>query len=240
MTSVVHNDTYPEIDSSKADFSGKAVFINGASRGIGRAIGVSYAKAGASMIALGARGDLSDAIKEIREAVETVGKPMPTILEVKFDVTDRKSVDEAAAQVMQAFGRVDIVINNAGKFYISPIVDSDPDVWWNVFQVNMVGPYLVMRAFIPLMLEQGDKTFVTVSSVAACLHTPGVSAYQMAKSAVTRLSEFACGEYGDRGLLAYSIHPGNVRTDMLREVGDLDPIFEPSESATYEHERLWF
>lgn len=237
MTSTIHNDTYPAIDPTKADFGGKAVFINGASRGLGRAMAVSFAKAGASAIALGARGDLSVTTKEIREAVAALGKPAPTILAVKLDVSDRKSVDEAAAKMREAFGRIDIVINNAGIISGGTIVDSDPDEWRRVWEVNTLGPYLAMRAFIPLMLEGGgDKTFVTVSSVGATLRTPGLSAYQMSKYAVLRLSEFACAEYGDKGLLAYSIHPGNIPTDMINDIGGMDAVYEPSKSAhPYEH-----
>ncbi|KAI6087145.1 hypothetical protein F4821DRAFT_269670 [Hypoxylon rubiginosum] len=217
MTSVVHNDTYPAIDSSKADLSGKVVFINGASRGLGKAMSVSFAKAGASKIAIGARGDLSTTEKAMKAAAASAGRPEPTILLVKFDVTDYKSVDEAAAQVKKNFGHVDIVINNAGKIGSGQIADSDPDEWWKVWQVNLGGPYLVSRAFIPLLLEGSDKTIITVSSVGAHLIGPGMSAYQASKLAVLRLSEFIVAEYGDTGVLAYCIHPGNIPTDMLTD-----------------------
>ncbi|KAI0126745.1 hypothetical protein BJ170DRAFT_684324 [Xylariales sp. AK1849] len=215
MTSVVHNDSYPAIDSSKADFSGKAVFITGATRGLGRAASVSFAKAGASMIALGGRSDSSETVKAMEEAVAKLGKPAPKILSLKIDVSDRKSVDEAAAKVRESFGRIDIIINNAGLLARDQIADSDPDDWWKVFSINLVGPYLVTRAFIPLMLEGGDKTIITTASVGAHKRTPGFSAYQISKVAVLRLMEFVCAEYGDKGVLAYSIHPGNSPTDMV-------------------------
>ncbi|KAI1209451.1 NAD(P)-binding protein [Annulohypoxylon truncatum] len=227
VTSIVHSDTYPAIDSSKANFNGKAVFISGASRGLGRAMAVSFAKAGASMIAIGARSDLSTTVKEMKTAVANAGKPEPIILPIKFDVSDRKSVDEAADQVKKSFGRVDIVINNAGVLYGSPIVDSDPDEWWKVFQINLVGPYLVARAFIPLLLEGGDKTIITVASVGAHLKSPGLSAYQTSKMAVVRLTEFFVAEYGKRGILAYSIHPGNIPTDMLGGIENAPPELQP-------------
>ncbi|KAI1460465.1 NAD(P)-binding protein [Annulohypoxylon moriforme] len=224
VTSVVHSDTYPAIDSAKANFNGKAVFVSGASRGLGRAMAISFAKAGASMIAIGARSDLSTTEKEIRAAVASVGKPEPTILPVKFDVSDRKSVDEAAEQVKKSFGHIDIVINNAGVFYLGPIVDGDPDEWWKVFQVNLVGPYLVARGFIPLLLEGNDKTIITVASVGAHLKSPGSSAYQISKMAVIRFTEFIVAEYGSKGILAYSIHPGNIPTDMLSSIKNVPPI----------------
>ncbi|KAJ3563323.1 hypothetical protein NPX13_g8243 [Xylaria arbuscula] len=217
-TSVVHSDTYPAIDPTKADLSGKAVFVSGATRGIGRAISVSFAKAGASMIAIGGRADLGDTTRAMREAAASAEKPEPKILEVKFDVSSRESVDEAAAQIEKAFGRIDVVVNNAGTgLGGGPIVETDPDRWWNTFAVNVNGPYLVMRALTPLMLETGGlSAFVTVSSVGSQLRSPGFSAYQTSKLAVLRLTEFLHAEYGDKGIIAFSIHPGNVATDMTR------------------------
>ncbi|ORY57889.1 uncharacterized protein BCR38DRAFT_461136 [Pseudomassariella vexata] len=190
MTSVVHNDTYPAIDSAKADLSGKHVFFSGASKGLGKAMSISFAKAGASMIAIGARSDLPGTAKKMEEAATALGKPAPKILLLQLDVTDTKSAENAAAQVKKAFGRLDIVINNAGIVTYGKIVDSDPDEWMRVFDVNLKGPYLVLRSFIPLLLEGGDKTAITVSSVGAHIILPGYSAYQTSKLAELRLCEF--------------------------------------------------
>jgi NAD(P)-dependent dehydrogenase (short-subunit alcohol dehydrogenase family) len=229
MTSVVHSDTYPAIDPVKADLSGKAVFVSGASRGLGAAMAVSFAKAGASLIAIGARSDLSATTKAIENATASVGKAAPKILPLKIDITSPESVDAASAEVRNAFGRLDIVINNAGVLNTAKIADSDPAEWLRPFYANMYGPYLVMRAFIPLLLEGGDKTIITVSSVGAHVVMPGMSAYQMSKYAVLRLSEFAQAEYGDQGLLTFSIHPGNIPTDMVDDVGGLSAEMQPGE-----------
>lgn len=236
MTSVVHNDTYPAIDPAKANLIGKAVFISGASRGLGRAMSASFAKSGASYIAIGARSDLSATIKEMREASGAAGKPEPKVLPVQFDVTNRHSVEKAVTAVKDAFGRIDIVINNAGVLTAGKIADADPDEWWRTFQVNLVGPYLLTRGFIPLMLEAGgDKTFVTVSSVGAHLRSPGLSAYQTSKLAVLRFTEFVGADYGDRGVLAYAIHPGNIPTDMLGDAGEISPELRAGEYIHYIH-----
>lgn len=211
-------------------------WCSGASRGLGKAMSVSFAKAGASKIAIGARGDLSTTEKAMKAAAASAGRPEPTILLVKFDVTDYKSVDEAAAQVKKNFGHVDIVINNAGKIGSGQIADSDPDEWWKVWQVNLGGPYLVSRAFIPLLLEGSDKTIITVSSVGAHLIGPGMSAYQASKLAVLRLSEFIVAEYGDTGVLAYCIHPGNIPTDMLTDftgTTEISDFWKPSKLSWY-------
>ncbi|KAI8945432.1 NAD(P)-binding protein [Xylaria longipes] len=223
-TSVIHNDTYPAIDSAKADLTGKAIFISGATRGIGRAISISFAKAGASMIAIGARSALGETAQAIRAAAASVGKPEPKVLELKLDVTSQESVDAAAAEIKKAFGRIDIVVNNAGLLSRGEIAETDPETWWNTMAVNVKGPYLVMRALIPLMLEaDGLKTFVTVSSVGAHCRSAGLSAYQISKLAVLRLTEFLGADYSDKGVLAFSIHPGNVLTDMTNGPGSEIP-----------------
>ncbi|KAI0204888.1 NAD(P)-binding protein [Astrocystis sublimbata] len=215
-TSVIHDDTYPEIDPAKADLTGKAVFISGATRGIGKSISLSYAKAGASMIAIGARSALGETAQAIRAAAASVGKPEPKVLELKLDVTSQDSVDAAAHDIKTAFGRIDIVVNNAGSLSgLGRLAETDPEVWWATMVVNFKGPYLVMRALVPLMLESdGLKTFVTVSSVGAHCRSPGLSAYQTSKLAVLRLTEFLDADYSDKGIIAFSIHPGNVLTDM--------------------------
>ena len=182
---------------------------------------LAFAKAGASDIAIGARSDMTSLEQEMQKAASEAGRQQPRVLQVKLDVTSRDNVDSAAAAVEKEFGKLDIIINNAGILgKIRPVADSDPDDWWNVWTMNMRGPYLITRAFLPLLLKGGDKTIVNVSSVGAHVMTPGLSSYQTTKLALLRFTEFLCAEYGDKGLLAYSIHPGNVATEIVGEVSE--------------------
>ncbi|KAG7002107.1 hypothetical protein G7Y79_00029g064030 [Physcia stellaris] len=215
LTDPVYNDTYPAIDPTKASLAGKSVFITGASKGIGRAIALSFAKAGSSDIAIGARSNMDTLEQEMGKAAEAAGKRSPRVLQVKLDVTSRESVEAAAVAVQQSFGKLDILINNAGVCEnLVPVADSDPDDWWNTWTVNLRGPYLIARAFLPLLLKGGDKQMVSVSSAGAHLHTPGLSSYQSCKLALLRFTEFLCVEYGQQGLMAFSVHPGSVPTGM--------------------------
>ena len=221
FTSTIHKDTYLFIDSSKQDLSGKNVFIAGASKGIGRAITIAYARAGASSIAIGARSDLDDLAQEIAEVSSKLGKPSPKVVTVKLDVSDQASVAAAAKEVEIGLGgRLDILICNAGVIETpKPITESDPDEWWWTYTVNVRGPYLVTRAFLPMMLAQGDKQIVMVGSIGAHWIMSGLSAYQPGKLAVLRFSEFVTEEYGDKGILSYTIHPGNVATTITDHHG---------------------
>lgn len=99
---------------TKSDHTGHYVFITGASKGVGRATAISFAKAGAAGIAIGARSSLDDVEKEIVAAAKAAGKPTPKILKLKLDVQNYDEVKNAAKLTEQEFGKVDILINNAG------------------------------------------------------------------------------------------------------------------------------
>lgn len=226
FTDTVRGEPYPAIDSSKANFHGRSVFVCGASKGIGRAIAVAYARAGAPSITIGARSDLAPTEKAIGEAAAAVGKSPPKVLQVKIEVTDQTSVDSAVQEIEKTFHRLDIVVHNSGVFGApAPIAESNPESWWNTWDVNVRGPYLVTRACLPLLLKGGDKQIVYVTSVGAWITNPGLSAYQSSKLALARFSEFVNVEYGEQGLVAFSIHPGNVPgTDILGPGGVPDSL----------------
>ena len=220
-TKTLHSDTYEAIDSSNANLHGKNVFICGASKGIGRSISLSFAKAGASCIAIGARSDTAGLEKDIKDAATAAKKSPPRVLQIQLDVTDQKSSESAVSSIEKQFGRLDILVHNAGLFGTpGPIVDSDPEVWWRTWDVNVRGAYLVTRACLPLMLRGGDKQIVNVSSVGAHLIAPGLSSYQTSKLALLRFTEFLVSEYGEKGVLAFCIHPGNIvsRVHILHTV----------------------
>ena len=190
--------------------------LTGAFKGIGRATALSYAKAGASIIGLAARSSISFLVAEIGTAATGAGHPTPKVVSYKLDVTDRESIDATAKEIDAAFsGRVDILINNAGYLEdFRPIVESDPDEWWKTWTINLCGPYLVTRAFLPIMLQGGDKQIINISSIGAHGTRPGASAYQSSKFVLCRFTEFIMAEYGEKGVLAFALHPGGVMTEL--------------------------
>jgi NAD(P)-dependent dehydrogenase (short-subunit alcohol dehydrogenase family) len=214
----IHHDTYPAIDSAKANLNGKVVFITGASKGVGRATAVSFARAGVSGLILGARSSLSSLLPELESAAVTAGKPIPKILLLELDVEDHKSVENAAREVEKGFGKVNILINNAG--YLSEFKsmgeggEGDREDWWKSYEVNIRGTYWVTRAMMPLVLKGEEKTVVNLTSAGALSLMAGGSAYQSSKNALLRFTEFICVDYADKGVLAFAVHPGGVRTEM--------------------------
>ncbi|CCF35702.1 short-chain dehydrogenase [Colletotrichum higginsianum] len=213
---LIHHDTYPDIDPvTVSDCTGKAVLVTGASKGLGRAIAIGYAEAGASMIAVAARSDVSSTVRDVLQAAEKAGRAEPTVLALEMDVSSTPSVKAAAERLTAKWGRLDILINNAG--YMAPfqlLLETDEDEYMKAWDVNYWGTYRVTKAFLPLMLKGGDKTIVNMSSVAAHFMGAGGGAYHISKFALIRFTEFVQDEYADQGVLAFSIHPGGVPTEL--------------------------
>jgi NAD(P)-dependent dehydrogenase (short-subunit alcohol dehydrogenase family) len=239
-----HYDTYPAIDSvTKSNLKGRSVFITGASRGIGHATAISYAKAGASQIALGARSDLSSLEAEMFSAAKAAGKPEPKILRINLDVQSRQSVENAARETEKAFGGLDILVNNAGYLENSTkLLDSDLDEYWKTWEINYRGVYWVTKAFLPMLIKTkgGLQTIVNVSSIAAHGLRPGGSSYQTSKNALLRFTEFLCSDYADKGILAYAVHPGGVMTELGSRMPEETHKGEPAFSCFYRSGYLLF
>ena len=217
-TETVHNDTYPAIDSSKADLSGKAVMVVGGSKGIGKGMAKSFARAGASDIVITARSFPDVLEKEVLDAAAAAGKSAPKIHLVKMEISSLESVEAARVAVEKDVGRLDILVNNAGILpQMAKLADGDPEAWWRTYEINVKGPYYTCRTFIPLLLKnpEGLKTIINVASVGGIVVSPTLSDYQGSKAAVIRMSEFIAKEYADAGIICIPIHPGNIVTDII-------------------------
>lgn len=230
FTSTIHHDTYPAIDPTTAiKTPPRSVLITGANKGIGRATATAYAKAGTAMIAVSTRvlQDAEAVCAEVVQEAKRAGRPEPQTIPLKMDVCDRQSIEAAVSKIQKEWGRLDILINNAG--YLAPFVplaDGDEAEWWYTWEVNVRGVYWVTKACLPLLLQDGDgprdgpgdKTIVNVSSIGALAIAPGASAYGSTKTALTRLTEFFVADYMHRGLLSYSVHPAAVATDLAKRM----------------------
>jgi len=232
---VVHNDTYPAIDPRKVDLHGVAVFITGGSRGLGRAMALSFTKAGASHIAVGARSSLTTLAQDIQTTAESAGRLAPQFLQIQMDVTSPASVAAAAAEVEKAFGKLQVLINNAGILgQYGLIADSEPREWMQVIDVNLKGPYLVTHAFLPLLLKSsGVRYIINVTSVAAHLAEPSLSAYQISKNGLLKLSILTDAEYASQGVVTFAIHPGNSPTDIMGGPDAISPHLKHGASQTH-------
>ncbi|KAK7699084.1 hypothetical protein SLS57_012473 [Botryosphaeria dothidea] len=215
FTSTIHNDTYSAIDPRKADHRGHRVFVTGASKGIGKRTAIAFAEAGASQIAIGARSALDQVEQAALEGAKLGGHPPPRVLKIKLDVMDLANVEAAAEAILQEFGGLDILINNAGYLEeFRPLAESDPKEWWRTWEMNVRSVYFCLRAFLPILQRGGEKTIINVGSIGAHHFMPGGSAYQTSKLALLRLTEFVMVDHGNEGILAYTVHPGGIPTDI--------------------------
>uniref|UniRef100_A0A8H7N2H4 Uncharacterized protein n=1 Tax=Bionectria ochroleuca TaxID=29856 RepID=A0A8H7N2H4_BIOOC len=220
FTSSLQTDTYAFIDSrTKSDHSGRSIFISGGNRGIGKAIAISFAQAGASFIALGCPDNFGGTKDEIEAAARQARHGLPTVHCLHLDVTDSASVAEAAASVQSLTSGLDVLVNNAGFMTPAlPVMEADEGLWWKTFEVNLKGVFLMSKHFIPLLMakEKGLKTLVNINSVAAHNIRPNASAYGVSKLAVLKFTEFLLVEHAQHGLISFSVHPGAIMTDLAQ------------------------
>ncbi|KAL7620571.1 hypothetical protein AAE478_009566 [Parahypoxylon ruwenzoriense] len=193
-------DTYDYINPlNNAVCPGRAVVVTGGNKGIGKGVALSYARAGASHIAITSRSDAPEVVEEIEKAATNAGREKPSVMLLRMDVLDPPSVKEAARILEVNWGRLDILIGNAGFLAkYEKILNGDEDEWWQSFEINLRGSYLVAKSFLPLMLKGGDKTIIHMSSTGAMHFHTGGSSYQISKFALLRLTEYLMAEYGDQ------------------------------------------
>jgi NAD(P)-dependent dehydrogenase (short-subunit alcohol dehydrogenase family) len=138
----------------------------------------------------------------------------PGALTVVGDVTDEADVAACAAAAVDAYGRVDVVVNNAGIACIGPAEDLDPATWRRVLDVNLTGPFLVSRAFGRLMLAARSGSIVNIASVAGLRGVADRSAYNASKHGLVGLTRTLATEWGGRGVRVNAVCPGWVKTPM--------------------------
>jgi NAD(P)-dependent dehydrogenase (short-subunit alcohol dehydrogenase family) len=186
---------------------GQVALVTGAGRGIGRAIALALADAGAA-VAVCARSQ-DEVTRVAGEIADRSGKA----LAVRCDVSRRQEVAAMVATAEGAFGPVDLLVNNAGQFGpVGPLAATDPDLWWQVLEVNLRGPLYCTRAVLPGMLARGHGRIVNVSTSAGLAAIPMLSAYVVSKTALYRFTENLAAETRGQGVKVFAVTPGLVRT----------------------------
>jgi NAD(P)-dependent dehydrogenase (short-subunit alcohol dehydrogenase family) len=192
------------------DLTGKAVMITGASRGIGAAAARAFAEAGAQVALLARSGP------EIADLAGEIGQ---SAIAVPCNVARFTDVEAAVRACLQAFGRLDVLVNNAGVIEpIAGLAEADPHAWAKTIDVNLKGVFHGMRAAMPVMAENGGGSILTVSSGAAHHPLEGWSAYCASKAAAAMLTRSCDLEGRAQGIRAIGLSPGTVATEMQRTI----------------------
>ena len=203
---------------------GRIAFITGGGRGIGRAIAQAYAGEGARLALV------SRTAAELEETAALVKARFGAeVVTVVADVSDREQLERAVDQVLEHFGSIDVLVNNAGNIGpVGKVWDNDPNEWARTIAVHLMGVFYGCRLVLPSMLKQGRGRIVNMSGVGG----PNTSAYDAAKTGIVNLTENLALELKDTPITVNAISPGSIHTRMWEETRDLSLAI--GDHATYE------
>ena len=204
-----------------SELEGQIALVTGGGRGIGRDIALELAEAG-MRVAVSAR---------TREQVDETARDVDG-LGVVADVSTREDVERMLAEVERELGPLDLLVANAGiAGWEDRAWEVDPEEWWHVLEVNVLGIYLCCRGVIPGMIERGRGRIVITGSGAAYLPGSTSTAYSASKAAVWRFGETLAGQLRPHGIPVFVISPGLVQTEMTADNFPSDAPWTPPELA---------
>ncbi len=201
--------------------TGKVAIVTGASRGIGKAAAMALAQAGAKVVVNYARS--SDAADAVVAAISEGGSEA---LALQTDVSKADQVDAMIKATMDKFGRIDVLVNNAGITRDTLLLRMKPEDWQAVIDLNLTGVFLCTRAVSKIMLKQRSGRIINISSVAGLMGNPGQANYSAAKAGVIGFTKTIAKELAPRGVTANAVAPGFIATDMTGDLKNTEEILK--------------
>lgn len=192
--------------------SGKVALITGGGTGIGRAIALAFAREGASVAVAGRR------IEKLREVIGEVQKAGGAGLAMECDVTRTAEVERAVKGTVERFGRVNVLVNNAGTLHVSTVEGISEEEWDRMMTVNVKGPFLMSRAVLPEFRKCGGGAIVNIGSVLGLVAVKDRAGYCASKGAVTMLTKAMALDHAHEKIRVNCICPSVVDTDLVKGV----------------------
>ncbi len=207
----------------------RVAIITGATRGIGRACARAFSAAGYNATLFGRN------ISLLNEAIEELKMQGRDVLATAGDVRNPRDVRGSVERTVETFGRIDVLVNNAGVGYgLIPLIDFPDDKWHETIDTNLTGVYYFTKAVIPVMKAQGSGVIVNVSSGAGRHGIGGLAAYCTSKFGVIGLTESVAEEVGEYGIKVIALCPGGVDTEMHWQIfpeHEPEGLLKPEEVA---------
>lgn len=195
----------------------KVALVTGGSRGIGKACALELAKAGCDVVINFAGNE--DAANKTVEELKALGSDASAF---KFDVSNQAEVDESIAKIIEKYGRIDVLLNNAGITRDDLFIRMGEDKWNAVINTNLSSAFYVSKPVVKLMMKQRSGAIVNTSSVVGLYGNPGQANYSAAKAGLIGFTKSLAKELGSRGIRVNAVAPGFIATDMTKDLTNTD------------------
>jgi len=191
---------------------GRVALVTGAAQGIGRAIALALAEAGAAV----AGGDVNmEKMESVAKEIEALGRKA---LAIHLDIANPDSVKQGVEKVLATFEKIDILVNNAGITKDNLILRMKPEDWDLVLRINLTGAFHCVRAVLPGMVKQRYGRIINIASVVAQAGNPGQANYVSSKAGVIGLTKAVASEVGSRNITVNAVAPGFIATAMTEKL----------------------
>ena len=207
---------------AEGQMEGKVAIVTGSGRGIGKAIALGFAREGARVVVCGRTSGPDAGPWSIETTAQEIQALGGQVLTVRCDVSREAQVTELVGRTLEQWGRVDVLVNNAGYKWSKSLLDTPYETWDAIIRTNLDGVFLCSMAVLPSMRQERSGSIVTISSGAAHSDGPGGGAYATSKAGVDRLMIKLGAELKGEGIAANSLDPGATLTEENRLRNDRD------------------